>query len=193
MSPRPMVAVLAPEPIRPRMAGMGIRSLELARALHREMDAKLLVPNDPSEAAQVAGDVPVVHAPPQSDLGRAAAGATAAVVSGHAANYWFHQAPDVPVVTDLYDPFFVENLHYAGSLGPETARHDQATFDLALARADYFLCASPEQRLFYAGALFASGRIGASNFPADPGLDDLLGVVPFGVSEKPASGDRATG
>jgi hypothetical protein len=27
------IAVLAPEPIRPRMAGMGIRALELARAL----------------------------------------------------------------------------------------------------------------------------------------------------------------
>lgn len=193
MSERPGVAVLAPEPIRPRMAGMGIRSLELARALGREMDAKLLVPNDPAEAAEAAGDVPVVHAPPQSDLARAAAGASAAVVSGHAANYWFHQAPEIPVVADLYDPFFVENLHYVKTIGPETARHDHATLALALARADYFLCASSEQRLFYAGALFASGRIGPSNFPADPGLDDLLGVVPFGVSDRPARGERAAG
>jgi len=193
VSKRPGVAVLAPEPIRPRMAGMGIRSLELARALGREMDTRLLVPNDPSEAAQVAGDVPVVHAPPQSDLARAAAGVSAAVVSGHAANYWFHQAPEIPVVADLYDPFFVENLHYVETIGPETARHDHATLELALARADYFLCASPEQRLFYAGALFASGRIGPSNFPADPGLDDLLGVVSFGASDRPASGERAAG
>nr|MDQ5873549.1 hypothetical protein [Acidobacteriota bacterium] len=48
-------------------------------------------------------------------------------------------------------------------------------------------------RLFYAGALFASGRIGPSNFPSDPGLGDLLGVVPFGVSDRPARGDRAAG
>ncbi len=193
MSNRPGVVVLAPEPIRPRMAGMGIRSLELARALGRDMEATLLVPNDPSEAGEVAGEVPVVHAPPQSDLARAAAGASAAVVSGHAANYWFHQVPDVPVVADLYDPFFVENLHYARSLGPETAHHDHATLELALARSDYFLCASPEQRLFYAGALFAAGRIGPSNFPNDPGLDDLVGVVPFGVSERAAYGERAAG
>ena len=193
MAKRPLVAVLAPEPIRPRMAGMGIRSLELARAIGREVDVKLLVPNDPSEAAEVAGEVPVAHAPPQSDLSRAAAGATAAVVSGHAANYWFHQVPDVPVAADLYDPFFVENLHYVDVLGPETARHDHATLSLALARADYFLCASPAQRLFYAGALFASGRIGSFNFPADPGLDDLLGIVPFGVAARPASGVRSVG
>jgi len=190
---RPLVAVLAPEPIRPRMAGMGIRSLELARALGREMDTRLLVPNDPAEAAQVAGDVPIAHAPPESDLARAAHGARAAVVSGHAANYWFHQAPRIPVAADLYDPFFIENLHYAESLGPETARHDHATLDLALARADFFLCASPAQRLFYAGALFACGRIGQFNFPGDPGLDELLGVVPFGVSARPASGARVAG
>lgn len=193
MAKRPAVAVLAPEPIRPRMAGMGIRSLELARALGRELEATLLVPNDPAEAREVAGDVPVVHAPPESGLARAAAGAGAAVVSGHAANYWFHQAPEIPVAADLYDPFFVENLHYAETLGPETARHDHATLDLALARADHFLCASAEQRLFYAGALFASGRIGPSNFPDDPTLHDLLAVVPFGVSERPAEGDRAAG
>lgn len=175
------------------MAGMGIRALELARALGREMDARLLVPNDASEAGEVAGDLEVVHAPVESGLLRAARGASAAVVSGHAANYWFHQAPEVPVAADLYDPFFVENLHYVEAVGPETARHDHATLDLALARADYFLCASPEQRLFYAGALFASGRIGPSNFPGDPDLDDLVGIVPFGVSDSPASGNRSAG
>ena len=50
---RPLVAVLAPEPIRPRMAGMGIRSLELARAVGTRFDVRLLVPNDPAEAAEV--------------------------------------------------------------------------------------------------------------------------------------------
>ena len=37
----PRIAVLAPEPIRPRMAGMGIRALELARALSAEFGARL--------------------------------------------------------------------------------------------------------------------------------------------------------
>ncbi|HEY3170853.1 MAG TPA: hypothetical protein VGK08_07590 [Thermoanaerobaculia bacterium] len=193
MSSRPFVAVLAPEPIRPRMAGMGIRALELARAIAAELDARLLVPNDPAEATEVAGDVPVVHAAPEGDLAAAAAGASAAVVSGHAANFWFHQAPDVPVAVDLYDPFPIENLHYAETLGGETARHDLATLRLALARSDLFLCASPEQRLFYAGALFSAGRIGAANFPEDPTLAEILAIVPFGVPARPARGDRIAG
>ncbi|HEY6066275.1 MAG TPA: hypothetical protein VIY96_08980, partial [Thermoanaerobaculia bacterium] len=190
---RRTVVVLAPEPIRPRMAGMGIRALELARAIGKDLDARLLVPNDPSEAAEVAPDVAVVRAPPDGDLGAAAAGADAAVVSGHAANFWFHQVPDVPVAVDLYDPFPVENLHYAATLGDGTARHDLATLRLALARGDFFLCASAEQRLFYAGTLLAAGRIGPGNFPDDPGLVELLAIVGFGVPAGPASGDREAG
>jgi len=187
------VAVLAPEPIRPRMAGMGIRALELGRAIGRELEVRLLVPNDPSEAMEVAPDVEVVHAPPSGDLAAAASGARAAVVSGHAANFWFHQVPDLPVAVDLYDPFPVENLHYAATLGEETARHDLATLRLALARADFFLCASADQRLFYAGALLAAGRIGPDNFARDRALADLLGVVPFGVPPRPARGDPDAG
>ena len=190
---RPLVAVLAPEPVRPRMAGMGIRALELARAIGRELEVRLLVPNDAREAAEVAEEVPVVTAPPQESLAAAAAGASAAVVSGHAANFWFHQVPDVPVAVDLYDPFAVENLHYAAALGEETARHDLATLRLAFARGDFFLCASAEQRLFYAGALFDAGRIGPANFPEDPSLADLLSLVPYGVPDAPARGDRAAG
>ena len=190
---RPLVAVLAPEPIRLRMAGMGIRALELARAIGDRFEVRLVVPNDSAEAAEVAENVPVVRSPAATDLARAAAGAEAAVVSGHAANFWFHQVPDVPVAVDLYDPFPVENLHYARHLGAETARHDLATLHLALARGDFFLCASPEQRLFYAGALLAEGRIGPSNFPDDPALGELLGIVPFGVPRRAARGERGAG
>jgi len=185
------VAVLAPEPIRARMAGMGIRALELARVLSRSFDVRLIVPNDPGEARELAQGVTVRGV--ESGLAAAARDAQAGIVSGHAANAWFHEVPDLPVAADLYDPFPVENLHYARLLGPETALHDRRTLELALSRADFFLCASPEQRLFYAGALFSCGRIGAENFPDDPSLQRLLTIVPFGVPSEEARGDRTAG
>ena len=172
---------------------MGIRALELGRALAEEgFDARLLVPNDPEEAREVAGSLAVARAR-SGELGAAARGADAAVVSGHAANSWFHQAPDVPVAADLYDPFPIENLHYGESAGSGTARHDRETLALTLARGDFFLCASAEQRLFYAGALFQASRIGPENFPGDPSLSRLLAVVPFGVPAEPARGNRLAG
>jgi hypothetical protein len=185
------VVVLAPEPIRPRMAGMGIRALELARMLSSARETVLLVPNAVEEARAVAGDVPVRSV--AGGLASAAEGAGAAIVSGHAANAWFGAVPSVPVAVDLYDPFPIENLHYTAELGESPARHDRETLALALARGDFFLCASADQRLFYAGALYAAGRIGARNFPGDPGLSRLLAVVPFGVPDGPAVGDRTRG
>src|SRR5438045_3971712 len=84
-------------------------------------------------------------------------------------------------------------------LAPEPIRPRMAgmgiralALELALSRADFFLCASPEQRLFYAGALFACGRIG-SEFAEDPSLERLLAVVPFGTPSEAASGDRVAG
>ncbi len=187
------VAVLAPEPIRPRMAGMGIRALELARALGSAgFEPRLLVPNDVGEAREASAGVPVAPGV-AGRLAGAARGASAAVVSGHAANSWFQEVPDLPCAVDLYDPFPIENLHYARTLGEATARHDHATLSLSLSRGDFFLCASDEQRLFYAGALFSAGRIGPSNFPEDPALARLIAVVPFGVPAVPAAGDRDAG
>src|SRR5262249_4207983 len=107
--------------------------------------------------------------------------------------WWFRQVPHVPAACDLYARYPIETLHYAALLGETAARHDRESLALALARADYFLCASPEQRLFYAGALFRAGRIGAARFAADPTLARLLAIVPFGVPEAAAAGDRARG
>lgn len=172
---------------------MGIRALEVARALAAAgFEPRLLVENDPGEAREAAGGVPVAAAGP-GRLAEAARGAAAAVVSGHAANSWFHEVPELPCAVDLYDPFPIENLHYAKTLGEATARHDHATLELSLSRGDFFLCATAEQRLFYAGALFAAGRIGATNFPEDPALSRLLAVVPFGVPARAAAGDAEAG
>ena len=184
------IAVLAPEPIRPRMAGMGIRALELARALGAEHEARLVVPNAVAEARTAAEEVPVESL---ADALRAPERFAAAVVSGHAATIWLRRAPGVPAAVDLYDPFPIENLHYAATLGEAAAARDAEVFAIALARGDFFLCASPEQRLFYAGALYASGRVRARAFFEDPALQRLLAVVPFGVPESAAAGDRARG
>jgi glycosyltransferase involved in cell wall biosynthesis len=169
------------------MAGMGIRAYEIARALSGRFQVRLAIPNDPSETPGTE-DLEIVRSG-ADQIGGAAVGCEAAVVSGHLASYFFHQAPEVPVAVDLYDPFFIENLHYAGTLGPDVDRHDRAALRLALARGDHFLCAGPEQRYFYAGELHAAGRIGGASFAADPALSRLISIVPFGVPETEACGN----
>lgn len=185
------IAVVSPEPIRPKMAGMGIRALEIAKSLAGEFDVRLLTPSDGSEAVSSGGLTVVAAAPGSEAFGRETKGADAALVSGHAANHFFFSAPDVPVAVDFYDPYLVENFRYRQALGPGVEDNDRRAWNLAIARGDFFLCASEEQRLFYAGALLQAGRVDGSVCADDPELSRLLRVVPFGA-EPPRSSDSAT-
>lgn len=179
------VVVLAPEPIRPRMAGMGIRALELARTLAASFEVRLLVPNDPAEAPAAKG-IAIVGAPPGSEAFHSEIrDCRAALVSGHAANYFFLAAPHVPVAVDWYDPFLVENFQYRESLGDGVEANDRAAWALALCRADLFLCASEEQRLFYLGMLLQGGRVNGATIQQDREASSLVRVVPFGVEAAP--------
>ncbi|HEY2740309.1 MAG TPA: hypothetical protein VGK45_18000, partial [Thermoanaerobaculia bacterium] len=56
------IALVSSEPIRPKMAGIGIRYLELARRLPRYgFDVVLISPADPAETAALGLESPVRH------------------------------------------------------------------------------------------------------------------------------------
>jgi glycosyltransferase involved in cell wall biosynthesis len=162
--------LVCPEPLAHRQpAGIGIRFIEMSKALHAAgHDISLLSPNDGPIAPETLRDTSE-----RSDV---------AVVQGHIANDFFAHARPIPTVVDLYDPFIVENLHYYDERGAEVFTHDHATLMHSLLRGDYFLCASEAQRLFYLGTLLAAGRVNPAVFENDPRLDSLLGIAPFGVA-----------
>lgn len=91
---------------------------------------------------------------------------------------------DVPVVVDLYDPFHLEQLERARRHPPtrdQVVREVTAIVDEQLLRGDFFLCASERQRDFWIGHLAALGRVNARTYDADPSLDALIAVAPFGT------------
>lgn len=145
-----------------RMAGPGIRALELARALAAAGQDVTLASPPPRPA--LPPDLRWVEAS-RSGVGGAAAGADVAVVQGSG----FDLLPvrrGCAVVADLYDPFPIEALE----LGGDVAR-DSARLVAQAGAGDLLLCASERQRLYYLGVLTAIGRL-------EPAL---LAVVPFGV------------
>jgi glycosyltransferase involved in cell wall biosynthesis len=181
------VALLSSEPIRPRMAGIGIRYLEMARRLPAwGVEPVLLSPAPPEETAVAApgiGDLRVRRCE-RGALARLTADCAAAVAQGQLANDLLLERPDLPVAIDLYDPWLVENLAYAGTLGYGPFANDHATWVLQLSRGDFFLCSSEEQRTFYLGFLAALGRVNPERAAADPDLQGLIAAVPFGVPEE---------
>ncbi len=194
------VALLSSEPIRPRMAGIGIRYFELARRLPGlGIDVVLVSPADPEETRSLGLDVPVRRFE-AGRLREILTDCTAAVAQGQLGNDLVLECPHLPVALDLYDPWLVENLSYVESLGFDPWRNDHATWVLQMSRGDFFLCSSEEQRSFYLGFLAALGRINPERIAVDPDLADLIAPVPFGVPEElpphrpvldpPAPGER---
>ena len=170
--------LVCPEPLGHRQpAGIGIRFIEMAKVLLADGHDVTLLSRD---AGAVAGCR--VDAITPENLERYSRESGVIIVQGHAANEVFAHAAPVPTVVDLYDPFIVENLHYYPTRGAEVFAHDHATLIQSLLRGDLFLCASEPQRLFYLGALLATGRVNPIAFESDPNLDALLRVAPFGVA-----------
>lgn len=172
------VLFVCPEPLGHRNpAGVGIRFIELSRAVRRDgHDVEVLSPDGGAVEGCAAGSItPEI-------LAASTARADLAIVQGHAANDLLaHGRPDIPVVVDLYDPFPVENFHYFASRGAQVFEHDHATILRSLRRGDFFLCASEAQRFFYLGMLLATARVNPALYERDAAMDSLLATVPFGV------------
>jgi glycosyltransferase involved in cell wall biosynthesis len=177
------VALLSSEPVRARMAGIGIRYLELARRLPAfGVETVLLSPGLPEEVPGLPAGA-VARRAERGRLAELTGDCQAAVAQGQWANDLLLEAPNLPVAIDLYDPWLVENLHYTAELGLDPYRNDHASWLLQLGRGDFFLCSGMEQRLFYQGFLAAVGRVNPLSMADDPDLGRLIAEVPFGVPE----------
>lgn len=180
------IALLSSEPVRARMAGIGIRYLELARRLPGHgVDVVLVSPAEPEESAALGGLGSV--AVRRFERGRLAAilgDCDGAVAQGQLANDLVLEMPHLPVAIDLYDPWLIENFAYHATLGLNPYRNDHATWVLQMSRGDFFLCSSEEQRTFYLGFLTALGRVNPERIAKDPDLAMLLAPVPFGVPDE---------
>ncbi len=193
MPQTPRVAILSSEPIRPRMAGIGIRYAELARRLPGfGIEVRLISPATPEEMLAATALAPSQVA--RFERGRlktSCAGCTSVVAQGQLGNDALVElgsasglAGALPVAIDLYDPWLIENFAYVSSLGLDPYRNDHATWVLQMSRGDFFLCSSDEQRTFYLGFLAALGRVNPERLAGDPDLAGLIAPVPFGVPEE---------
>ncbi len=165
------------------MAGIGIRFFETARALSRDFDVLLGIPNSPGE---VPGPVSFRTARYTAEnLRELCAGRDAVLLHGHVSEPYLALGLDLPLVVDLYDPFPIENLNYFPVLGEAPYWRDRAALAGQMRRGDLFLCSSEEQRLFYLGALYGEGRLNPPLYFEDFRLRNLIRIVPFGVPEEP--------
>ncbi|MDA8020003.1 MAG: glycosyltransferase family 4 protein [Thermoanaerobaculia bacterium] len=181
---RKKVALLPSESLRPRMAGIGLRYMELAHRLPDiGFDVVLLQPGDLGDVPSSVSASAEVRPFERGRLAELVEDCDVAVSQGQLANDLLVEVPHLPTAVDLYDPFLVENLSYSDSLGLDPWRNDHATWVLQMSRGDFFLCSCEEQRQYYLGFLTALGRINPRRIAADPDARGLIDLVPFGVPE----------
>ncbi|MEP7192286.1 MAG: glycosyltransferase [Actinomycetota bacterium] len=180
------VLVVTLDTIAERMAGPAIRAWEISRALAGEHDVRLVTFGRCTRE----GDGFVARRIGVADFRHEVESAAVVIIQGFVFNAfpWLQTCEQVLVV-DLYDPFQLETLE-VDRYKPEPDRHRALAFalrelSLQLHRGDFFLCASPRQRDLWIGHLAAAGRINPDTYDADPGLDSLIAIVPFGTSARP--------
>lgn len=184
MAPRRNVLVVTADSLSARMAGPAIRAFEMAKALSKVANVRL---------------VSTVHASlehPDFAIIDASAGglhpnvkwADVIVFQGHLlASYPSLRSSDKLIVADIYDPMHLEQLEQGKDLGVEERL--QSSVDVIgvlndqIIRADFMLCASDKQRDFWLGQLAAMGRINPVTYDQDPSLRKLLDVAPFGLDD----------
>ena len=180
MTSRHRLLIVSPEPIGRVRTGVAIRLTEMARHLSATHQVTVAAP-EIEEGLEFPFSL-VRHSPPP--CGELLTDCDVVLVHGHIGNEILAAEPTVPVVCDLYDPFVVENLAYAETLGPAVFRYDRLTLERQLRQGDFFLAASPTQRAFYLGMLTLLGRVNPATYGDGPELSRLIAVVPFGVPGK---------
>ena len=193
-SDRPHLLLVSPDVVGSTMAGPGLRYANLALTLQSEADVVL--------AAPTGSESPSAHVPlvlyaedDTHDLRRAAEQAEVVLLTAPSlARFPFLAPSRVRLVGDLYDPFFVENLHLYQEqpAGDQEALHRQAMGVAAslLRRGDFFICGSERQRDFWLGMLSSEGRLSPRTTAADPTLRGLIDVVGMGVSPRAPRASR---
>ena len=162
-----------------RMAGPGIRAVELARRLAKHHEVTLVAPG----AETLAGE------PFQAGALSSLSKADAFIAQGFGFRIDHLLRFKGRLVLDLYDPVQLEQLARFGPAATDDERLSLAMvrrrLKYLIGRADHVLCASQPQRALWLGWLGACGRLDPEALLGDPEARKLLAVVPFGLPESP--------
>ena len=180
------ILIICADVIGPKMAGTGIRALEMAKAASKRYVTTLAAKE---VRAKESRDFTCIESR-YASVREAAERADIIIIQGDTLrSFPFLRKSRAILIADMYCPVLLE--YHQSSVSDHIEEHLTTVTSLSdivleqLIYADYFLYASDRQRDFWFGALALSGRINRLRFP-DPkssNIDDILIPMPFGISE----------
>ena len=191
--PSRRVLVVTDDVLSQAMAGPSIRAWHISEELAKEHEVKLVTTTGICERKADPFDVEAPTGPRWTELED---WCEIVVHQGYALT----KVPRLRgskkiMIVDAYDPVQLEVLELAREDG-EWVRLDAAenavrVLNDQLRRADFVVCASSKQRDLWLGTLAAIGRVSPANYDADPTLERLINVVPFGLPTEPPRKSRS--
>ncbi len=178
------VLLISPDVIGEKMAGPGIRYINMAIELSRYFNVVLLIPNVINKDYSPI-KISVIE---RKTLKRELAQADVVIIQGTIlARFPEIKKTKIPIVIDLYDPFILENLESRknDSMKETLFQYDLRILIDQLKNGDYFICSNDRQLDFWVGMLTATGRVNPTTYENSPTLDRLISKVPFGIINSP--------
>lgn len=194
------VMIISDDVVGEKMAGPGIRAWELARCLSRHFKVILAIPdysyksNKTDFFTDLSFDVVSYSLKIPSFIQSVAEKSRIILTQGFILSK-FPGIKSLPVhlICDLYVPFPLENLFVHKAKIPDLKdrefihHNDLRVFNEQLIYGDHFLCASQRQKDLFIGSLMSLNRVNPQILDSSPSLEDLISVVPFGISGEDAA------
>ena len=184
---RTRVLVMAYDRIGERMAGPGVRSWELAKALAKTSDVTVASMTPIGRSAE---GVTTKRFTTEQELEELVAEADLIILQGLTLRHHPSIARSKALlIVDLYDPWVLENIELHASLPDgrcaELLLADADAQNELIDAGDFFICASERQRDYWLGMLTSRGRIDRAAWLSDAELRNLIDVVAYGCPAAP--------
>lgn len=178
------VLVISNDMVDSKMAGLGLRSFEIAKFLSNFHEVTLSAP----DRTNLSNSNFRIVASSARELRRLVKKSDVIVLQGAILfKYPFIKESQKSIVVDLCTPIILEDLELPLQIDKKIYVHNtnlKMFFDQLLA-GDFFICGNERQRDFWLGMLSALNRINPVNYDMDKTFRKTIDVVPFGLPTQP--------
>lgn len=163
------------------MAGPAVRYWEFAKELSKNHEVILKTPNIPDIRPDGFTFLQGDEIPPHTDI----------IITQEISHTLAIQARrrKIKIILDAYDPQPLEYLEIFKESDMVIRNHRQNlivnTINFSFQMADAVICASQKQKDLWMGVLMAMKRLTPLHYDQDSSLRHFMGLVPFGLNEKP--------
>ena len=184
------IGLISSDKVGSKMAGPGIRYLNLARGLSEFFSLTLFVPDGCGLKEKNFKIVAFNSNRSSSDLARKIKGFDVIIAQNLRPPLLYKiKKAGIRYIADLYDPLVIEVLEYTKG---EKKKLRQSTYDfnfyslaLQLIFADHLLCASRRQFDFYTGVISGRKVLDPAFYDKTLNLEKFITLAPFGLEQKP--------